>query len=94
MLRERKSAQLRQQLSARNPLRGASKSTPIVTLFEQIAKGLAECAAVFAVLAAGWLAVAAVEQIYQVAPVPTVAALFIGLVVITGREIIYQWRDD
>lgn len=93
MPRKRESAQLLQQLSARNPLRGASKSTPIVPLFRRGLKTLIGCIQVAAFGAAVYLGCGGLEWLYHKAPAMTVFALFVLLVALVSRELIHQWRD-
>lgn len=90
---KKESAQLLQQLSARNPLRGASKSTPIVTFFRLVLQTLMGCIQVTAFMAAVWLGCGGLEWLYHKAPALTVFALFVLLVALVSRELIHQWRD-
>ena len=90
---KKESAQLRQQLDARNPLRGAPQSTPIVTLFRRGLKTLTGCIQVAAFFAAVWLGCGGMEWLYHKAPALTVFALFVLLVALVSRELIHQWRD-
>ena len=90
---KKESAQLLQQPDARNPLRGASKSTPIVTLFRRGLKTLIGCIQVAAFFAAVWLGCGGMEWLYHKAPALTVFALFVLLVALVSRELIHQWRD-
>lgn len=90
---KKESAQLLQQLSARNPLRGASKSTPIVPLFRRGLKTLIGCIQVAAFGAAVLLGCGGLEWLYHKAPALTVFTLFILLVALVSRELIHQWRD-
>lgn len=89
----KESAQLLQQLSARNPLRGASKSTPIVPLFRRGLKTLIGCIQVAAFGAAVLLGCGGLEWLYHKAPSLTVFALFAALAALVSRELIHQWRD-
>ena len=93
MPRQRQSAQLLQQLSARNPSRGASKSTPIVTCLAWILQTLIGTAQVAAFGAIIWLGCGGLEWIYHKAPALTVFALFVLLAALVSRELIHQWRD-
>lgn len=90
---KKESAQLRQQLDARNPLRGAPQSTPIVPLFRRGLKTLTGCIQVAAFGAAVCLGCGGLEWLYHKAPALTVFALFILLVALVSRELIHQWRD-
>ena len=90
---KKESAQLLQQLDARNPLRGASKSTPIVTFFCQGLKTLTGCIQVAAFFAAVWLGCGGMEWLYHKAPALTVFALFAALAALVSRELIHRWRD-
>ena len=91
---KKESAQLRQQLDARNPLWGAPmRSTPIVTFFRQGLKTLTGCIQVAAFFAAVWLGCGGMEWLYHKAPALTVFALFVLLVALVSRELIHQWRD-
>ena len=90
---KKESAQLRQQLDARNPLRGASKSTPIVPLFRRGLKTLIGCIQVAAFGAAVCLGCGGLEWLYHKAPALTVFALFAALVALVSRELIHQWRS-
>ena len=93
MPRKRESAQLRQQLDARNPLRGASKSTPIVTCLTRVLQTLIGTAQVAAFGVIIWIGCGGLEWIYRKAPALTVFALFVLLVALVSRELIHQWRD-
>ena len=93
MLKTKESAQLLQQPDARNPLRGASKSTPIVPLFRRGLKTLIGCIQVMAFMIAVWLGCGGLEWLYHKAPALTVFALFVLLVALVSRELIHQWRD-
>ncbi len=90
---KKESAQLLQQLDARNPLWGASKSTPIVTFFRLVLQTLMGCIQVTAFMAAVWLGCGGLEWLYHKAPALTVFALFVLLVALVSRELIHQWRD-
>ena len=88
------SAQLRQQLDARNPLRGAPmRSTPIVTFFHQVLKTLTGCIQVAVFFAAVWLGCGGMEWLYHKTPALTVFALFAALAALVSRELIHQWRS-
>lgn len=93
MPQNKESAQLLQQPDARNPLRGASKSTPIVTFFRLVLQTLMGCIQVTAFMAAVWLGCGGLEWLYHKAPALTVFALFVLLVALVSRELIHQWRD-
>ena len=93
MPRKRESAQLLQQLDARNPLRGASKSTLIVTCLAWILQTLIGTTQVAAFFAAVWLGCGGMEWLYHKAPSQTVFALFAALAALVSRELIHQWRD-
>lgn len=90
---KKESAQLLHQPDARNPLRGASKSTPIVPYLRWILQTLADCVQVAAFMAAVWLGCGGMEWLYHKAPALTVFALFVLLVALVSRELIHQWRD-
>lgn len=90
---KKESAQLRQQLDARNPLWGASKSTPIVPLFRRGLKTLIGCIQVAAFGAAVCLGCGGLEWLYHKAPALTVFALFAALAALVSRELIHRWRD-
>ena len=91
---KKESAQLRQQLDARNPLRGAPmRSTPIVPLFRRGLKTLIGCIQVAAFGAAVCLGCGGLEWLYHKAPALTVFALFVLLAALVSRELIHQWRD-
>lgn len=90
---KKESAQLRQQLDARNPLRGAPQSTPIVTCLAWILQTLIGTTQVAAFGAVVWLGCGGIEWFYHKAPALTVFALFVLLVALVSRELIHQWRD-
>lgn len=89
----KESAQLLQQPDARNPLRGAPKSTPIVTCLAWILQTLIGCIQVTAFGVVVWLGCGGIEWLYHKAPALTVFALFVLLVALVSRELIHQWRD-
>ena len=93
MPRKRESAQLLPQPDARNPLRGASKSTPIVTCLAWILQTLIGTAQVAAFGAVVWLGCGGMEWLYHKAPSQTVFALFAALAALVSRELIHRWRD-
>lgn len=88
----KESAQLLQQLSARNPLRGASKSTPIVTCLAWILQTLIGCIQVTAFGAIIWLGCGGLEWVYHKYPLPTVSVMFFALAALVSVEAI-RWRD-
>ena len=90
---KKESAQLLQQLDARNPLRGAPKSTLIVTCLAWILQTLIGCIQVTAFGGVVWLGWGGIEWLYHKAPALTVFALFVLLVALVSRELIHQWRD-
>lgn len=90
---KKESAQLRQQLSARNPLRGASKSTPIVTCLAWILQTLIGTAQVAAFGAIVWLGCGGLEWIYHKYPLPTVSVMFFALTALVSVEVI-RWRGE
>lgn len=90
---KKESAQLLQQLDARNPLRGAPQSTLIVTFFRQVLKTLTGCIQVAVFFAAVWLGCGGIEWLYHKTPALTVFALFAALAALVSRELIHQWRD-
>lgn len=90
---KKESAQLLQQPDARIPLRGASKSTLIVTCLAWILQTLIGTAQVAAFGAVVWLGCGGIERLYHKAPALTVFALFVLLVALVSRELIHQWRD-
>ena len=89
----KESAQLLQQPDARNPLRGASKSTPIVTCLAWILQTLIGCIQVTAFGVVVWLGCGGIEWLYHKAPSLTVFALFAELAALVSRELIHRWRD-
>lgn len=93
MPRKRESAQLLQQLDARNPLRGASKSTPIVTCLAWILQTLIGCIQVTAFGAVVWLGCGGIEWLYHKYPLPTVSVLFFALAALVSVEVI-RWRGE
>lgn len=90
---KKESAQLLQQPDARIPLRGASKSTLIVTCLAWILQTLIGTAQVAAFGAVVWLGCGGIEWIYRKAPALTVFALFAALAALVSRELIHQWRS-
>ena len=90
---KKESARLLQQSDARNPLRGASKSTLIVTCLAWILQTLIGCIQVTAFGVVVWLGCGGMEWLYHKAPALTVFALFALLVALVSRELIHQWRD-
>lgn len=90
---KKESAQLRQQLDARNPLRGAPQSTLIVACLARVLQTLIGCIQVTAFGAIIWLGCGGLEWIYRKAPALTVFALFVLLAALVSRELIHQWRD-
>ncbi len=90
---KKESAQLRQQLDARNPLRGAPQSTLIVTCLTRVLQTLIGCIQVTAFGVVVWLGCGGIEWLYHKAPALTVFALFVLLVALVSRELIHQWRD-
>lgn len=91
MSRKRESAQLLQQLDARNPLRGAPQSTPIVTCLAWILQTLIGTAQVAAFGAVVWLGCGGLEWIYHKYPLPTVSVMFFALAALVSVEVI-KWR--
>lgn len=89
---KKESAQLRQQLDARNPLRGASKSTPIVTCLAWILQTIIGTAQVAAFGVIIWLGCGGLEWIYHKYPLPTVSVMFFALAALVSVEAI-RWRD-
>lgn len=90
---KKESAQLLQQPDARNPLRGAPQSTLIVTCLTRVLQTLIGCIQVMAFMIAVWLGCGGLEWLYHKAPALTVFGLFVLLVLVVSRELIYQWRD-
>lgn len=88
---KKESAQLRQQLDARNPLRGAPQSTPIVTCLAWILQTLIGTAQVAAFGAAVWLGCGGIEWLYHKYPLPTVSVMFFALAALVSVEVI-RWR--
>ena len=93
MPRKRESAQLLQQPDARNPLRGASKSTPIVTCLAWILQTLIGTAQVAAFGVIIWLGCGGLEWIYHKYPLPTVSVMFFALAALVSVEVI-RWRGE
>lgn len=90
---KKESAQLLQQPDARNPLRGAPQSTPIVTCLAWILQTLIGTTQVAAFGAVVWLGCGGIEWLYHKAPALTVFALFAALAALVSRELIHRWRD-
>ena len=90
---KKESAQLRQQLDARIPLRGASKSTPIVPLFRLVLQTLMGCIQVTAFMVAVWLGCGGLEWLYHKYPLPTVSVMFFALAALVSVEVI-RWRGE
>lgn len=90
---KKESAQLLQQLDARTPLWGASKSTPIVTCLTRVLQTLIGTTQVAAFGAVVWLGCGGIEWLYHKAPALTVFALFAALAALVSRELIHRWRD-
>ena len=90
---KKESAQLRQQLDARNPLRGASKSTLIVTCLAWILQTLIGCIQVTAFMAAVWLGCGGLEWLYHKYPLPTVSVMLFALAAWVSVEVI-RWRGE
>lgn len=90
---KKESAQLLQQPDARIPLRGASKSTLIVTCLAWILQTLIGCIQVTAFMAAVWLGCGGLEWLYHKYPLPTVSILFFALSVLVCIEAI-RWRGE
>lgn len=91
---KKESAQLRQQLDARNPLRGAPcRSTPIVPCLRWILQTLIGTAQVAAFGAISWLGCGGLEWIHHKYPLPTVSVMFLALALLVSIEII-RWRDE
>lgn len=88
----KESARLLQQPDARTPLRGASKSTPIVTFFRLVLQTLMGCIQVTAFMTAVWLGCGGLEWLYHKYPLPTVSAMFLVLAALVSIEIV-RWRD-
>ncbi|WP_291245532.1 hypothetical protein [Fournierella sp.] len=90
---KKESAQLLQQLDARNPLRGASKSTLIVTCLTRVLQTLIGTAQVAAFGVIIWLGCGGLEWIYHKYPLPTVSVMFFALAALVSVEVI-RWRDE
>lgn len=88
---KKESAQLLQQPDARNPLRGAPQSTPIVTCLAWILQTLIGTAQVAAFGAAVWLGCGGIEWLYHKYPLPTVSVMFFALAALVSVEVI-RWR--
>lgn len=89
---KKESAQLRQQLDARNPLRGAPQSTPIVTCLAWILQTLIGTAQVAAFGAIIWFGCGGLEWLYHKYPLPTVSVMFFAMSALVSIEAI-RWRD-
>lgn len=89
----KESAQLLQQPDARNPLWGASKSTPIVTCLAWILQTLIGCIQVTAFGVVVWLGCGGIEWIYHKYPLPTVSVMFFALAALVSVEVI-RWRGE
>ena len=90
---KKESAQLWQQPDARNPLRGASKSTLIVPCLRWVLQTLISCIQVTAFMAAVWLGCGGLEWLYHKYPLPTVSVLFFVLAALVSVEVI-RWRGE
>lgn len=90
---KKESAQLRQQLDARNPLRGAPQSTPIVTCLVWILQTLIGTAQVAAFGVIIWLGCGGLEWIYHKYPLPTVSVMFFALAALVSVEVV-RWRGE
>lgn len=90
---KKESAQLRQQLDARNPLRGAPQSTPIVTCLAWILQTLIGTAQVAAFGVIIWIGCGGLEWIYHKYPLPTVSVMFFALTALVSVEVI-RWRGE
>ena len=90
---KKESAQLLQQPDARIPLRGASKSTLIVTCLAWVWQTLIGCIQVTAFGAVVWLGCGGIEWLYHKYPLPTVSVLFFALAALVSVEVI-RWRGE
>lgn len=93
MPRKRESAQLLQQLDARNPLRGAPQSTLIVTCLTRVLQTLIGTAQVAAFGVIIWIGCGGLEWIYHKYPLPTVSVMFFALTALVSVEVI-RWRGE
>mgnify|MGYP005779922481 FL=1 len=88
---KKESAQLLQQPDARNPLRGAPQSIPIVTCLTRVLQTLIGTTQVAAFGAVVWLGCGGIEWLYHKYPLPTVSVMFFALAALVSVEVI-RWR--